>query len=634
MNIVLNDLVKVLKQESDTEDLCVGFGAVGCIFASDIMENKRYDLHNEFASEGQNKQVVYYHPNHMNAFIKIISKVVLYGCSDTFQAQMCGNDSIRGEIVVVRYNNPTTSFERVSVDGITIIGEEYKHLSFEEVCDMLVGIINEYKPKVVCFECMSVYASGHEPFEMVCAINRIAFMNDVLIFSGWQVGSFVPSLNEIVLYFNRQHSDLIYLIGGEELEQKYFSIIYGVPDSKELIYSIDEEGNVFVPEGVAKYLSLKKIVPNLLKYPLKQKDFKYALFGAFRGAYAFKSVESRIPEMIKWNMLKQSGSGMKTSVSLTVGEATQKIDRHCTALQGLTDFYSHKKRAKELLMRFEDFKMIVFNSQYGNSNITKFVALGFIEAVIKSGCKNRSLQDVYCVSSHRRMSVIAITDSVEYLQKRIDSMIVDSEYSKNIKVEALRRKITDVVFLEKLKTIINEFQPDFVFVLNIEQIDFSNMSVAQFVKQLKDISKKFRIAMIGEYSSLNGSVASVDDKDSLYVVEPMVYIEDYNEIQECTDYNFEKTFKISSSTNGYLFSTIVDLQKGKVRTTPTQVKKRVKYVSELYRVKRESICDVVDYITDLSMRDLKSAQKMGIIFIEGKGVNRVVTYNAHHSPST
>lgn len=425
MKSYLDLLNKVMAQEPGIESQAYDASCVGgIIFASDIMENKKDDPQNEFASRGQNKQVVYYHPKHMNAFIDIIKKVVLEGCSDTFQPQMRGNSAIMGEMLVVRYNNPSTIFERVSIEGNNIIGE-YESLSFDSLCIEINNVINKYmpKPKVVCIDLLSIYADKQEPYNINKALNDIAHENDVLIFSGWQIASFVPS--NIVQHFIKHHSDLISLIGGEIEEQSYFSIHYGTPETKELVYAIDEEGNVTVPEGVAKRICLERIIPALLEHPLKQIYLKYVMFGAFRGQYAYKTMSGRLSELLNSDIVQQSGD----TISLTKGEATRKPYCQNVAIQGLTVREIYGRRHKKPFMTFRDFKLIT-NAWCTDAKITKMFAIGLAEAIIKSGSKMKpALSEFYVMPKHRRLLIVSVANNNNYIVQIIRKY---SDEAKNI----------------------------------------------------------------------------------------------------------------------------------------------------------------------------------------------------------
>lgn len=609
---------------------CVG----GIIFASDIMENKKDDPQNEFASRGQNKQVVYYHPKHMNAFIDIIKKVVLEGCSDTFQPQMRGNGAIMGEMLVVRYNTPSTIFERVSIEGNNIIGE-YESLSFDSLCIEINNVINKYtpKPKVVCIDLLSIYADKQEPYNINKALNDIAHENDVLVFSGWQIASFTPS--NIVQHFIKHHSDLISLIGGEIEEQSYFSIHYGTPETKELIYAIYEEGNVTVPEGVAKRICLERIIPALLEHPLKQIYLKHAMFGAFRGQYAYKTMSGRLSELLNSDMVQQSGD----IVSLTKGEATRKPYCQNVAIQGLTDTETYGRRHKKPFMTFRDFKLIT-NSWRTDAKITKIFAIGLAETIIKSGSKAKpALREFYVMPKHRRLLIVIVannnfTCNKNYIGQLMQKHSDEAKNTEEWRVEEVEPGTKEIDYIDYLKKSIDTFKPDFVIAMGLERLNYSNMTKEQFFIQMQDVAKRKSSAIIGEYSSNKGEQLNVNMKENIVLLDSFFHDEDYQEINANLDYNFERMYKVDTTTKDFILASMVCSVGISIETATPKTVTRQKLICDFWGFDPETplkyIQEIMEWDDKRTNYKVRKSEALGIIRIKGKNKDRRITYNPHH----
>lgn len=615
------------KLDSCIGNLFAGFGEVGTLFASDIMLNGKAGKMHTFAKSGEQMAVAYYKPSLMQHFTRLVSRVILEGRDLPYQSQLCANEALRGDVITVTYNNPTTTLELQHMNGTEFLGA-FDWLEFEEMKYQVRLYVDAMRPKAVIIDNLSVYAEGNDINHIVGELNNLASETDTLVLSGWEIAEYVPALLQIADYFNRYDRNLCVLNEeearfndkGEERVINYFSIYYGSHEAKQIVYSADSEGNIYIPEKLTKYLRMKETLPLIGGKSISKNAMKHRIFGALLGEFEFKGMDGRISEMYEWGMLQKHGKGTKTVVSLADSTSTDKLYNGNIALLGMTDpYYREQKKKIVPFMRIGDFKLIA-SYESGDDYIvaTKHLMLALLRCIITG----KKMLNFSVKTPYRNILVLHIGDTSNtdlFREEHINTLRNDAGFTSQCDVVNIPTSTNDSDFVDHVNNNIEKYNPDFVFIFNLDSLELKYRDANQLAKELQEISKRKQIACIAQTA-----LRDIENSSTIYdAFEDLEYgRKDF--VNKYVYGVIPKIYNFWTESEGKYLSTRFHIEQNQPCLTPASTLKRAYLINKFMYANDMKATELQDEHYNITNKDISTAKKLGIIKVYGKGDARVI----------
>lgn len=619
---MLNDVNQCLFDKflnPDREGTGMANAIMGMLFASDVNENSKDSTYYAVCHTGECVAVAYHSKEIMEAFIKHLCRVGFNGRDMMYSAQMQTTDDIQGRVLCYTHlHNIEFVVEETLPKPEYISRAILANTSFEELLKDIKAEIGIQGVKIVVIDNLSTYAKKNGCVRVVRDLEAIAEECNVAILCGFEISKDSEGVADVLSYFDKHERKLCYLQEDEAMGTKFFRFHYGFPEQKQIIYTINENGNVVTPPGIGKYIMLK----DALNDTLKQKSVNLQrvidnLYGYFKGKYPKQTLRARLSEADcqEWGLFTKSGEGTKTTLALCDTTTTMKPYGKSVALDSFTDRYLFGKRKKVPFMKYGDFKLIAY---YNCEQCARNIILEIANAVIsgKSILSGKSNCGFIARSSHRNTLIVNV-GSKSIVEQKIGKYIQASTFEGVCNVVEVEPGTADCDFVDSLNATIQKYNPDFVFILNLAKVDTSNYGKAHLAQELKAMAKRRQVAMIAE-NYLPKEDSQYDIDDSLCWVEPMIC---YDIVREHTTANLPTIYQLTTSTGKYPIMVRFD---NSMRMPSAEKQKEIYLHSTFYDCNNVSAEEIL--CEDCNNRMIHEAKELWIVKVIGKGKERRITY--------
>lgn len=507
----------------------------GNLFASDIRINSKSEKYFTISKTGECTPLAYESAEVAAAFMGHICRIAKDGQDFPYQPQMRIGESLKGCNVLV-YPDCTSLFKPTDNVIISVLPTEAdtEEMGAYSIIRTIGEQAAEIGAKVVVIENATPIV-GDSPRQALILLDTLAHSQGIMIFAGFKITQESEAVNNYL--FNYSHNlctlqESCIEIATEEEGQKiqpFFSLEYGHPATKFVVYGVDEQGNTFIPAKVAQMLMMKAFGEMFARKPVKMALLLNQIYGALEGQFSKQSVTNMIALAVEAGILNQSGADNKATISLAGTETKKKPAYSGTiALSAKGNAYSettaHTKKRKPLC-RIGEFKLIA-PADGCSVNPVKNLIIELIRAV----ATGKPTLDFAVKTGHRNTLVIMLAEptAAEWMQKNIGAFAKDATFN----ILCISHEITDGDLLATYRQQINSLQPDFVFLLNFERVNYSIYTPAQLAKEIAITSKSKGVTTIAQTANDKAESLFEFEGNEYWCVKPLVNEYEMNSIAE------------------------------------------------------------------------------------------------------
>lgn len=495
----------------------------GNLFASDIRLNSKSEKYFTISKAGECSPIAYESAEVAAAFMGHICRIAKDGQDFPYQPQMRIGESLKGCNVLlypdrISLFKPTTDNVFISVLPTEADTEEMGACSIINTIGEEAAVIGA---KIVLIENATPIV-GDSPRQALILLDTLAHSQGIMIFAGFKITQESEAVNNYL--FNYSHNlctlqESCIEISTEEGQkiQPFFSLEYGHPATKFVVYGIDEQGNTFIPAEVAKRLMMNAFGEMFARKPVKKALLLNQIYGALEGQFSKQSVTNMIALAVEAGILNQSGADNKATISLA-GTKKKPAYSGTIALSAKGNAYSettaHTKKRKPLC-RIGEFKLLA-PAEGCNVNPVKNLTTELIKAV----ATGKPALDFAVKTGHRNTLVIMLAEpaAAERMQKNIGAFAKDATFD----VVCISDAKTDGDFLATYRQQINSLQPDFCFILNFDRVKNNLYSPAQLAKEIAITSKSKGVTTIAQTANDKAESLFEFEGNEYWCVKPLV----------------------------------------------------------------------------------------------------------------
>ena len=500
------------------------------IFATDIMQNVKYERYNPAATAGECTPIAYDSKDIATAFFGIIEHVLTNGQDMEYQPQIGISDELKGCKALLFTHNQVTPRDEANM----IVKHIPEAMPFDELCFDIGTAIQEIGAKVVVIDDVAGYAK-ESCRQILYALDGLAHLRDVMILAGFMLND---EAGEISTYLATHAHNLWQLTAGSlnmknddgetSREQRYFCLSYGTPTPKRVYYGIDEQGNAIIPSELWKLLRIKELAQMYARQWISVELFTHVAYGPLQGEFAKGSIKKAINEAAACGIIQKSGSGYKDKLILSDGKMSKNLNAGNIAITALGNPYTNPNKTKQRkpILKFGEFKLIAPESGCGSSTMQNFV-ISMMGAVV-TGSK---YLDFDIKAANRNTLAIIVGNDAEAV-KRLTATIQGFGGDAAFEAIALPQGTTDEAFLTAYKQAIDSTKPDFVFVMCHDRIKPNIYTAAQLAKEVAIYAKRKGICVIAQSNEETGRDQYEFAGDEYWSIAPLVMAGDRNDIYE------------------------------------------------------------------------------------------------------
>ena len=595
------------------------------LFAGSIELNTKAEKYNLFATPGEATPIAYERKETMAAFVRHLYTVAATGKDFDYQPTMRISEALK-DCKVLIYSNadlklpyeatqlPTPPDSGTACEIANLIGSEAE--------------LNEAKI-VILHDASQLLAN--DTSDKVTMLNCIADLQGFMLLYGIDV---TEATDTALDYIARHAHNLCQLTEGsielanDEAEPQavnYFCFTYGRPTPHRIVYSIDESGGVTIPPTpTTDLLRMEECGRLFAEKGINQATFADRVFGYFRGQFQKSSINNMISDSVKNGTLQRSGTGKKhTTVCLANTPLQRKGCKGTIAIKAKLNPYNEEtgySHAFEPVALMGDFKLLAADRE--SEAATQWLTLELIKAVIT----DEKRLDFKIATSHRNTLVIIVgTDTTANSVKAH----IGEPKGSTLDVISTNGTITDGNFLSLYRTSLNQYKPDFVFVVNYDGIKQDAYTPTQLTKVIATVCKK-GIVTIAHMNKWNGS-EPMPMGNEFWNVKPLVDNETRCEFSTFDRNNYlPQIYEFEANVGRLQFLTRFKVVHGGLTLATGKEQKEAYYRATFFwcnRTPREDIDSDCKGNT-LTNSVIFQAEKAGIIDVKkGKGyADSVITY--------
>ena len=592
----------------------------GNLFASDIRLNSKAEKYFTISKVGECPPIAYESAEVAAAFMGHICRIAKDGQDFPYQPQMRIGESLKGCNVLV-YPDCTSLFKPIDNVIISVLPTEAdtEEMGAYSIISTIGEQAAEIGAKVVVIENATPIV-GDSPRQALILLDTLAHSQGIMIFAGFKITQESEAVNNYL--FNYSHNlctlqESCIEISTEEGQkiQPFFSLEYGHPATKFVVYGIDEQGNAFIPAKVAQMLMMSAFGEMFARKPVKKALLLNQIFGALEGQFSKKSVTNMIGLAVEAGILNQSGADNKATISLAGTETKKKPAYSGTiALSAKGNAYSettaHTKKRKPLC-RIGEFKMIA-PAEGCSVNPVKNLTAELIKAV----ATGKPALDFAVKTGHRNTLVImlAVPGAAEWMQKNIGAFAKDATFDVACISDTT---ITDGDFLATYRQQINSLQPDFCFILNFDRVSYSIYTPAQLAKEIAITSKSKGVTTIAQTANDKAESLFEFEGNEYWCVKPLVNEYDMNNIAEM-GMTLPSIYSFEAAEGKFEFLCRFKNTRPSLTPATSKEQKRAFLIATFYFCDRTPCSDIGEDCTGRPLTNsvIYQAQKEGLIRVD------------------
>lgn len=593
------------------------------LFAGSLELNTKAEKYNLFATPREATPIAYERKETMAAFVRHLYTVAAIGKDFDYQPTMRISKELEGCKVLI-YSNadlklpyeatqlPTPPDSGTACEIANLIGSE------AELNEAQIVIIDD-----------ATQLLANDTRDKVTMLNCIADLQGFMLLYGCNV---MEATDNMLDYISRHAHNLCQLTEGsielanDEAEPQainYFFFTYGRPTPHRIVYSIDESGGVTIPPTpTTDLLRMEECGRLFAEKGINQATFADRVFGYYKGQFQKSSINNMISDAVKNGTLQRSGTGKKHTTLCWADTPQQRkpykgnIAIKCKLNPYIEETgYSH---AFEPVAYMGNFKLLTADGE--SKAATQRLILELIKAVI-TGEKRL---DFKIATSHRNTLVIVVgTDTTA---NNIKSLIGEPK-GATLDVISTNDTITDGNFLSLYRSSLNQYKPDFAFVINYDGIKQNAYTPTQLAKEIALVCKQ-GIVTIAHMNEWNGTEPMLTGNE-FWNVKPLVDDETRKEFAEIC-HNLPQIYEFEANAGRLQFLIRFKVVHGGLELATSNEQKEAYYRATFFwcnRTPREHIVNDCKGKT-LTNSVIFQAEKAGIIDVKkGKGYkDAIITY--------
>ncbi len=512
------------------------------LFASCANINCKSEQFYELATTGEILPIYSESTTLLDAFWLHLIGIVSTGKDFVYQPRMRAGEKLRGGNILL-YS------ERKFTGNNIFVLQPAMGFRVDEIATYIGQQADELACRFVIIpDAQQIFASNL--LDGLSCLNKVCREHDLLAVCGFNAIDGLQHIHNVCTLSN------IAIKTIDEVGMIYHNFIdfqYGWPEQKHIIYALDEnEKKLVIPENGAKLFLIERLAKTFLQKPVNIKQFTNYCFGALHGEFKKDTIERMISLSVENGILVKSGTGNKSVIALancdcrdTVGRKPYKNNISITSLTDIYDKSTNHTRKRKALVKFGEFKMLFADSDTGID------AERFTMGLMKSILFQTDFLDFKIKTCHRNCLVICLSqkdDAKNQIQNELGD-IKDS--TLNIIHCQQEKSDSDIIYL--LKTSLSQFQPDFVFVTNIENIKPQDFTPRQLINELSQTARAKGIVLIAHTSKRKANYLYELENNESWVLRSMNEPIDLDEIcrlsnTQCPDIKLFEAFE-----NGFKF---------------------------------------------------------------------------------
>jgi len=496
------------------------------LLGSDVRLNSKGEKFNTIGKAGETIPVAYQSAEVAAAFMGHISRIARDGADFPYQPQMRIADYFKG-CKVLAYPDCNSLFKPAE----NVICKELPTNAAPEDSGAYLNIcaigeqVKEAEAKIVLIEDATALV-GDSPRQALILLDTLAHSQGIMIFAGFKISEESEAVNTHL--FNYCHNLIKFVDSSIEMVEdegqtvkRFFCLIYGAPNSNFIVYGIDEQRNTIIPAKVAQMLLMKTCGKMFARKPVSKTLLVNQIFGVLQAQFSKQTISNWIGLAVEAGILCQSGTAGKSTISLAGVESKKKPKPAYSgniALSCLGNPYSdstkHTKKRKPLC-RIGEFKMLA-PAEDSSLIPVKNLAIELIRMV----ATGKPALNFAVKTTHRNTLVILLADpsAGEWMQSRIGTLAKGAKFD----VLCLSETISDGDLLATYRQKINELQPDFVFILNLDKVIYDLYTPAQLAKEFAITSKRTGIVTIAQTATDTAETLFEFEGNEYWCVKPLI----------------------------------------------------------------------------------------------------------------
>ncbi len=485
------------------------------LFAGSVELNAKAEKYNLFAAQGEATAVAFERSGLMRAFVRHLYATISCGQDLEYQPTMRASEALKGCKILCYCENETV----LPDDAIRLQLPADNEL---ETAHIIAAQVREFGAKAVLIENANELLQNN-PREAVVMLNCIANVGNFVLLFGINVSEATPAILETVA---RQHnlcqltdaSINLSLFSEQPTKYNFFNFIYGRPRPYRIIFSASHDEKVTIPPTpTTDLVRMEECAHLFAQAPINQARFTERVFGHFEGQFQIQTIRAMISDAVNNGILQRSGTGEKhTTVCLASGTNQQqqrKIYNGTVALRSKLNPYSPESKGSKGLKpiaRMGNFKLLA--TAKGHKRAGQWFIFNLIQAI----ATGEKCLDFKIETTHRNTLVIAVGTSQKAEELR--AMLGEA---KGATLDIIcTEKINDNDYLSLIKENLNRLNPDFLFLLNHDEVITDSYTPGQLANEIKLLCKKgvFALALLNEWCNEE----PMPMEDSFWYLRPLI----------------------------------------------------------------------------------------------------------------
>lgn len=575
------------------------------LYISSIYLNSAKERFYRIATPGTVLPIAYSPENEKAAFsfLKKLCSTIECGQDFEFQARLMISDELRNSKVLLYSETP--------LDVPNCINSSM--VNFVDLPANIATMSKEYGAKIAM-----LYNPPSDGINYISwgMLNNIALKHKLLIVAFLKIDEATDGLNRYLANFS--HNLCQIRRGTVSTKADYakaeithfYSFQYGRPIPGQIIFDISENGELFVPKGIAKLLRVERCAKMLAK-PVALNKFESIMFGALGGEFDASTIRSMISEACNNGILLKSGKGTKSVVSKPSQEsgATRKPYFKNIGITGLWN--RHRKEnnyahSRKRLLSFGETVLLMPDEEN-----MELVCTAFIKGLITGVSSGKGFLDFKLKTDKRNTLVICVGNDYNIDEQSLNESARDAR----VFVRFADANITDSDFLHLLKSECNAHQPDFVCILGLDRVLISLYKTNRgLYDEVCRCAKRLGICIITSLSEPLANIADFVDVN-LWQIWPLFPETLEERLIDIGGDSAPLYYCFEAAKDKHPFLSIFLFKNGIISDPDTSKCKQACLTSIFYSCMNTPFCDVWDFLSNspVTEKRVKEAKSLEII---------------------
>ena len=575
------------------------------LFAGSIELNTKAEKYNLFATTGEATPIAFERQETMAAFVRHLYTVATTGQDMTYQPTMRASEALKGKILIYSNADLKLPYEATQLPTPPDSGTAY------EIANLIGSEAELNEAKIVIID-DATQLLANDTRDKVTMLNSIADLQGFMLLYGCNV---MEATDNTLDYISRHAHNLCQLTEGsielanDEAEPQavnYFCFTYGRPTPHRIVYSIDESGDVQIPQTpITDLIRMEGCAKELASTPIQQDKFVDRAVGYFHGEFQPASIYNMITAAAEQGTINRSGEKSKVTIQWADGKPKRNPYKGNIALTALGDAsskatnYTAKRKA---VAKFGEFKLL-----HMDTDIPAHMGKNFMAYLLKAIATKRQAfgRCIEVKSAHRNTLVIVIgeKETADRLQAYIgEPTNADFEFVST------NGSITDGDLLHLYRARANQKPRDFVVIVGLNDATQADYTPLQLAHELAITAKRRGFLAIAQTSGWTYKDLAQFTGDEVWSIRPVISNADREGMEAEHGISFPDYYIFDATAGSFPF-------RGKFTSSGSKPNrddfKKALLTSMFFYCKRTLAED-----TGATESQIRQAKKLGLINVE------------------